>query len=107
MVTDPQRIRRTDPGRPDYCNVHAYYEAFLPELAEEVAAGCLSAAFGCTDCKARLADGLAEFLEPIRNRRNELLASGEQLDSIISAGNQAAREEAAKTMADVREAVGF
>ncbi len=107
MVTDPQRIRRTDPGRPDYCNVHAYYEAFLPELSEEVAAGCLSAAFGCVDCKARLAEGLEAFLEPIRNRRNELLSSPGQLDSIISSGNEIALEEASNTMAEIREAVGF
>ncbi len=107
MVTDPQRIKLADPGRPDYCNVHSYYEAFMPDEAEEVAAGCLSAAFGCTDCKERLATGLVSFLEPIRARRNELLTASEQLDGIIAAGNRTAAEEAAGTMALVHKALGF
>ena len=107
MITDPQRARRTDPGRPDYCNAHSYYEAFLPDEAPSVAEKCRTAASGCVDCKKRLAEGLTEVLCPIRERRNELLDSGDELDRIIDEGNRAAYATAEATMNAVHEALGF
>ena len=107
MITDPQRARRDDPGRPDYCNAHSYYEAFLSDEAPEVAEKCRTAAAGCVDCKKRLAEGLTEVLCPIRERRNELLDKGDELDRLIDEGNKAAHGAAAETMGAVHEALGF
>ena len=107
MITDPERPRRTDPGRPDFCNAHSYYAAFLPDEADAVAEGCRSASLGCVDCKRRLSEGLCGILEPIRARRNELLADAEQLDDIVETGNKAASKRAKQTMAETREALGF
>jgi len=106
MITDPERIRLADPGRPDYCNVHSYYEAFMPEAADEIAEGCRAAKFGCTDCKARLGNRLVEFLEPIRQKRNEILNSG-VVDAIIEEGDAKAAAAAGGTLQAVHEALGF
>jgi tryptophanyl-tRNA synthetase len=108
MVTDPQRIRRSDPGRPDYCNVHSYFEAFGdPEEAHQVARRCHAAEWGCTECKARLAEVLVELLAPIRERREQLLRERSELEGVVEAGSHRAREEAAKTMDLVHRALGF
>ena len=108
MVTDPQRIRRSDPGRPDYCNVHSYFEAFGdPQEAQQVAQRCRAAEWGCTECKARLAEVLVELLAPIRGRREQLLRERKELEGIVEAGSRRAREEAAKTMDLVHRALGF
>ena len=108
MITDPQRIRRTDPGRPDYCNVHSYYEAFgTQEEADQVAGRCRAAEWGCTECKSRLAEILIEVLTPVRERREHLLSEREELEGIMEAGSQRARGEAQKTMHMVHQALGF
>ena len=107
MITDPQRARRNDPGRPDYCNVHSYYEAFAPDLADQVAEECRTAAIGCRDCKARLAGILAETLKPVRDRRNELLDQPGRLDAVIEKGRQDAAAAAKATMDAVHEALKF
>jgi tryptophanyl-tRNA synthetase len=107
MITDPQRARRGDPGRPDYCNAHSYYEAFLPDEAPAVAEKCRTAEIGCVDCKRRLAAGLCEMLDPIRRKRNELLDDGETLDGIIRSGDKAATSAARETMAAAHQALGF
>ena len=108
VFPDPQRIRRTDPGRPDYCNVHSYYQAFgAKEEAEEVARRCKNAQWGCTECKTRLAEVLIELLTPIRERREQLLQEREELEAVVRAGSQRAHEEAHKTMAMVHQALGF
>ncbi len=107
MITDPQRIRKTDPGHPDYCNVHSYYEVFAPGLAEEVAVGCRGAEFGCTECKGRLGEILVEILTPIRERRQKLLREGGELDSILEEGAEKAKALASKTMSEVWKATDF
>jgi len=107
MYTDPKRIRRSDPGHPEECNVHDYYRAFAPERAGEVAEKCRSAAWGCTDCKKDLAATLNAFLEPVRTKRAELLGDKAGLEKILRAGNERARTVAAATMKQVRTAVGY
>jgi tryptophanyl-tRNA synthetase len=107
MITDPQRIRRTDPGRPEVCNVHDYFKAFLPDEAAALADGCRQAKLGCTDCKRRLGEGLAEILKPIRERRNELLANAAALDAILRHGEERAGAAARATMAAVRAMLKF
>jgi len=107
MITDPQRIRRTDPGRPDYCNVHSYYEAFAPGEAPEVARQCRNAEVGCVECKKRLARVLVEYLAGFRERRKKLMEDGEKVDTILEQGAQKAHSVAVQTLAEVRSALGF
>ncbi len=107
MYTDPKRVRRSDPGRPEECNVHDYFRAFAPEQSDEVAGKCRSAEWGCTDCKKHLAATLNAFLDPIRTKRTELLADKGALEKILREGNERARTVAAATMKEVRQAVGY
>jgi len=107
MITDPQRIRRSDPGHPEICNVHDYYAAFFPGEAAAVAERCRHAQVGCTDCKRRLGEGLVEMLSPICSRRNDLLADTATLDRILEEGRQRAQATAHATMTAVRQALKF
>ncbi len=107
MITDPQRIRATDPGRPEYCNVHDYYASFAPEQADAVAGKCRKAQIGCVECKRDLAGILVEFLAPIREKRTDILSQPRLLDDIIEKGAEKARAVAKATMEEVRRVVNF
>jgi tryptophanyl-tRNA synthetase len=107
MYTDPKRIRKSDPGHPDECNVCDYYKTFAPERAAEVAEKCRGAQWGCTDCKKSLTAVLNDFLRPIRARRNQLLADEAELRRIILDGTERARRVARETMSEVKAAVGY
>jgi tryptophanyl-tRNA synthetase len=106
MITDPQRARRSDPGRPDYCNVFTFHELYTDkEKVQEINTACREAAIGCVECKQIMAASLNAALEPVRQRRRELEASPETIDAIMEAGNRKARKIARGTMEEVREAV--
>ncbi|MHC4606512.1 MAG: tryptophan--tRNA ligase [Planctomycetota bacterium] len=105
MFTDPQRRRKTDPGRPEICNVFTFHRILGNPALETVAAECTTAKRGCVDCKMEMADHLLKFLEPIRGKRTELLSNPARLDEIIHEGNERARKEARATMAEVRRAM--
>ena len=108
MVTDPQRIKRTDPGRPEVCNVFSMHKVFSP--TEEVAmidVECRRAGIGCVDCKKRFAHNLNAHLEPFRLRRTDLGKNPDDVWSVLENGAQRARAIAEKTMVDVRAAVGL
>jgi tryptophanyl-tRNA synthetase len=107
MITDPKRIRFSDPGHPDECNVCDYYNVFAPEQADDVKDKCRNARWGCTDCKRNLADVLNRFLEPIRTRRTELLSDAGRIDGILETGRRKAAAEAKETMTKVRAALKF
>ncbi len=102
MFTDPLRIKFADPGHPDKCNVHSYYAVFAPERKKEVDELCRNAKIGCTDCKKELAEILIKFLEPIQERRNELLKDKEQIFKILDEGSKRASSVALKTIAEVK-----
>jgi tryptophanyl-tRNA synthetase len=104
--TDPQRQRRTDAGRPEVCKMYAYYEAFAPDRTGIVDEECRSAGRGCTDCKAELAERLAESLAPIREKREEVVSSG-RVAEILEAGREKASSVASATMEEVLRAVGL
>jgi len=108
MVTDPARVRRTDAGNPDVCNVFALHKTFsAPEAVQEINAGCRSAAIGCVDCKQRLADSMNNGLAGLRERRAALAARPDDVWDVLRDGAQRARALAAATMDEVRTAIGL
>lgn len=107
MFTDPKRVRKTDPGHPDTCNVHSYYEIFAPQREEAVACACRQAQVGCTECKKNLGETLAAFLAPLQERRRLYAEHPKRLQEIVEAGREKAQKVARQTMKEVREALGF
>ena len=108
MFTDPQRLRRSDPGRPEVCNLYAFHQLLSPpELRERVARECRAAEIGCVDDKKLIAEVLIDFLAPMRRRREELVRDKATLLDILEAGSARARERAAETLERVRTAVGL
>lgn len=105
MVTDPARIRKTDPGHPEICSVYAFHKVFSEAEYDEIGALCRAGEIGCVQCKKKLADRLAEFHTPIYEKRTALLENPEQLEAYIEQGSAKARAIAAKTMEQVRAAV--
>jgi tryptophanyl-tRNA synthetase len=106
MITDPQRARRNDPGRPDICNVFSFHEIYTdPDMVGKINKECRSAGIGCVECKKMMATSLEKGLEPIRARRKELEPDIKKVREIMAEGNKRARSIAKKTMEEVREAV--
>jgi tryptophanyl-tRNA synthetase len=106
MVTDPQRVRRTDPGNPQVCNVFSMHKLFSPagEVAD-IDRDCRTAALGCVDCKKKFGANLNRHLEPFRARRAELEARQADVQGILDDGAERARKIAAQTIAEVRAAL--
>lgn len=108
MVTDPQRVRRTDPGNPDVCNVYAMHKIFSsPEEVANVNTECRVAGIGCVDCKRLLAKNMNAHLEPFRACRAELDQNPQQIWDVLHDGAARARVIAESVMGEVREAVGL
>jgi len=108
MVTDPQRIRRSDPGNPDICNVFTLHKIFSsPEEVAEINQDCRRAEIGCVDCKKKLGANLNNNLEPFRLRRFELDKDPDYVRDILLDGAIRARVIASETMRQVRAAIGF
>jgi tryptophanyl-tRNA synthetase len=106
MVTDPKRVRRTDPGTPEQCPVFDLHKAFSPLSTQEwAAAGCRSAGIGCLDCKGKLTEHLLERLVPIHARRAELAARPDTVMDVLREGAVRARAVAAATLDEVRSAM--
>jgi tryptophanyl-tRNA synthetase len=106
MVTDPHRIKRTDPGNPDICNVFTLHKVFTnKEDVEMINIECRRAGIGCVDCKKRLAESLNGALEPFRAKRAEIAAQPDLVPSVLAEGAARARAIAEKTMQEVRAAV--
>ncbi|MGD0892449.1 MAG: tryptophan--tRNA ligase [Terracidiphilus sp.] len=104
MVTDPARVRRTDPGDPDKCPVGDLHKVFSsPETLANVYEGCRSAGIGCIQCKGWAADALVQILEPIQARRAGFTEA--QVEEILEDGSDRARLRAEKTMDEVHRAM--
>jgi len=106
MVTDPARIRRSDPGNPEICPVFDLHKIFSSaETQQKAAEGCRTAGIGCIECKSWLADAVVAELAPIQERRKKYEAQPEQVWEILQAGSAKARNRAEETMRQVREAM--
>ena len=107
-VTDPKRIRRTDPGTPEVCNIYHLHKAFsTPATVEHVAKQCTTAGWGCIDCKKVLAESMETELVPIRARAAELEARPTLVEDALAAGADHCRALARETMDAVRDRMGF
>jgi len=106
MVTDPARVRRTDPGNPDVCPVGDLHKIFSDAATnEKVNVGCRSAGIGCIECKSWAADSLVRILNPMQERRKKYEQNPRLAWDILEAVSERARKVASATMNEVREAM--
>ena len=102
MITDPARIRKDDPGHPDVCGVFAFHKVFNDSEVPDIEEQCTGGKIGCVQCKRNLANKVVERLEPIYERRQQILQKPGMLKEIVENGNVNARKLAQKTMEEVR-----
>jgi tryptophanyl-tRNA synthetase len=107
MFTDPKRIRLSDPGHPDECNVLSYYKAFVSSRKAEVYNWCKNAQKGCTDCKSILADDLIARLKTHQEKRMSWVENKAGMAKILKQGRQRASEVASQTMKEIRSIIGI
>ena len=108
MMTDPARVKRTDPGEPEKCPAFQLHKIYCtPDEIDYVTRGCRSAAIGCLDCKKIMIKHVIEDLAPFREKRAQYEKNPDQVEAVLAAGNDTAQRKASETMAEVREAVGL
>ncbi|MBM2848255.1 MAG: trpS [Anaerolineales bacterium] len=107
MVTDPQRVKRTDPGRPEVCNVFSLHKTFSPVELPMIDTECRRAGIGCVDCKKILAKNINAHLAPFRAKRAELSNNPQHVWDILHDGANRAAAIAEQTLAEVKDAVGL
>jgi len=104
MASDTARLRKSDPGNPEVCNVYTFHKLFsLPEKLAEIADQCPKAGIGCFDCKKGLAEKVIERVEPLRMRIESHLADTSTLEAVLQEGATQARTVAQATLAEVRD----
>jgi len=104
-ITDPQKIRRGDPGRPDICLIYIYQKKFNHSEAEEIYSGCTSGALGCVDCKMKCSEAISKKIEPFREKRKYFEKNRNKVIDILEDGEKRANVVAKKTMAEVHKAM--
>jgi len=108
MVTDPQRQRRKDPGRPEVCNVFSLHQVFTgAETVAQIDTDCRAAGIGCVDCKKLLAKNIIEYFAPFRERRAQLAQDPDFVWDILREGANRADKIASEVIAEVKQAVGL
>ena len=108
MPTDPQRVRRTDPGEPTRCPVWQFHQVYSDAATKEwVVKGCTSAGIGCLECKQPVIDAIVREQAPWRERAEPYLSDPRKVVQILDAGNERARAVARETMREVRDAMGL
>jgi tryptophanyl-tRNA synthetase len=106
MITDPQRMRRSDPGNPDICNVFEFHKLYTDtEQVRQIDHDCRSAEIGCVECKKIMAKKLTEALAPIRDKRHYYESNPDLVQQIMTDGSAEARKIAIETMAQVKNAI--
>ena len=109
MITDPEKIRRDDPGHPEVCNVFSYDKLFgtPAERVAEIETTCRSGELGCVDHKNEIAERIVEYMRPFRERRAEALEDPGELERILSEGAERAREIAVPNIDRAKQAMGL
>ena len=108
MPTDPARVKRTDPGEPEKCPVWSFHKVYSDESVQKwVQTGCRSAGIGCIDCKRPVIDAINHELNPIQSAIKEYESDLGSIKRIVAEGSEAAREQANRTLQDVREVMGL
>jgi len=105
--TDPQRLRKSDPGRPHLCNVYSLRKIFTPDDVEEVAEACTSATIGCVQCKKALAEGIVDYFAPFRERRERLVQQPDYVRDVVASGAARASSVARATIEEVKTAMNL
>lgn len=105
FITDPQKVRRGDPGRPEVCPVFSLHESFSEDAVEQIATDCRSGALGCVDCKTQLSDRIVLQLAPFRARREELESQPGIADEILTEGHRQVRPVVEETCDAVKSAM--
>ena len=105
--TDPQRVKRDIPGRPEVCNVYSLHKIFNGDELGIVYDECTTAKRGCVDCKAQLAERINQYLEPLRERRREFETRPDYVKEVLADGAEKARVIARETIAEVTEKMGL
>jgi tryptophanyl-tRNA synthetase len=105
--TDPQRVRRDMPGRPEVCNVYSLHRLFNPDDLENIYEECTTARRGCVDCKQHLAEGINHYLEPFRERRRGYQQRAGYVREVLAEGVKKARVIAQKTIQEVYQKMGL
>ncbi|MDQ3244005.1 MAG: tryptophan--tRNA ligase [Gemmatimonadota bacterium] len=107
-VTDPKRVRRTDPGTPEVCNIYHLHQTFShPATVEHVAVQCRTAGWGCIDCKRVLFESMEAELTPIRRRAAELKSATSSVDDVLGSGAERARSIARDTLKETKTMMGL
>jgi tryptophanyl-tRNA synthetase len=106
-VTDPNKVRKGDPGNPEICLVFSYHKKFNSGEVQAIDKGCRSGSLGCFDCKMNCAEKISTFLEPIREKRNYLEKNINEVKDILADGEKRGREVAINTMDEVHERMGI
>jgi len=107
-VTDPKRVRRTDPGTPEVCNIYHLHKAFSPAATvEHVAVQCSTAGWGCIDCKKVLFESMEVELKPIRERAGEVRSDPKRVDEKLAEGAARAQGIATETIREVKQHMGL
>ena len=108
MFTDKTRLRKTDPGHPDICNVFSFHKLYTsPEKVNQIEEDCKKAIIGCVECKKLLAENLINGLAPLQEKRQYYQEHLEELKDIIDAGIKKARSVATTTLEEAKEAIGI
>ena len=102
-VTDPQKVRKGDPGNPEICLVFSYHKKFNPDEVPEIEAGCRSGALGCFDCKMNCSSKISNFLAPIIEKRNYYENQTDEVLDILRDGESRGKKVAQETMREVRD----
>jgi len=106
MVTDPARVRRTDPGNPDLCPLYEFHKIYSPQsIQAQVNQDCRTAAIGCIDCKKLVADRMVEQMTPIWDARAKLTSDPSRVDDIVQTGSRQAASVARATLDEVNAAM--
>ncbi|MEZ0537402.1 tryptophan--tRNA ligase [Caldicellulosiruptoraceae bacterium PP1] len=107
MITDPARIKKNDPGHPEVCTVFSYHKVFSKEIVNETEELCQKGQIGCVECKKRLFENLAKFLEPIQAKRRQIESDPNFLAGVIEEGTKKAKIVANETLQEAKNKVGL